>query len=419
MRVVHINTNDGDDGVGRAAFRLHIGLRKLGVESYMFVQRSSSGDAYVIRYEYPRTLNSHLVRRLMQWRIQLDAAPYRMSRPQGYERFSDDRGIHRREVLQQIPQGDVYHLHSIADFIDYKTFFRGVPKEIPIVWTLHDMEPFTGGCHYDFGCGRFTSGCGACPQLGSSSSHDLSRQVWRRKEEVFSQIPAHRLHIVALNRWMAEQVANSPLLGHFPLQIIPNGVNTDDFAPRPKIFARKVLGIPPEKRVLLYVSGSMKTRRKGFHLLAQALSTIQSHNHLFLLSLGGGFPNLKVPIPHQHIHSLHNDRLLSLVYSAADIFVLPSMQDNLPNTVLEAMACGIPVVAFDVGGVSSAIIPGKTGLLVPPANVTAFGASLVQLLEDNPLREKMSACCRNTVLKDFAINVRASQYLSLYEQVGG
>ncbi len=416
MRIVHINTNDGDDGVGRAAYRLHLALRAAGVDSSMFVQRQTSAQAHVTRYRHPRTWRARLRQRLRSQTIKRSLAAYQETRPEGYERFSDDRTIYQKEVLTQMPQAQLIHLHSIADFIDYSSFFRGIANETnPIVWTLHDMEPFTGGCHYDFGCGRFTSGCGACPQLGSDNPKDLSHQVWERKERIFSQIPAHRLHIVALNQWMADEVAKSPLLNRFSRHIIPNGVNLEDFAPRPRNFARNTLGIPQEARVLLYVASSMKTRRKGFHILAQAVKSVERREDLFLLSLGSGQPNLEVHIPHLHIGSVYNDRLLSLIYSAADVFVLPSLQDNLPNTVLEAMACGTPVLASNVGGIPDVIQHGHSGILVPPADALELGQAIAQFLSDSKLVEKISSNSRKRIAEHFSQDLQAKKTLEMYQ----
>ena len=416
MKIIHINTNDIAGGAGRAAYRLHSGLRLLGYESCMFVSRRGSNDQAVTAFKPPRDLLARLRRRLRKQRIKRDFAQYRAPRPDSYERFSDDRTAHGTELMDQLPRGDVINLHSIADFIDYQTFFAQVPQHTPIVWTLHDMYPFTGGCHYDHGCGKYTDSCGACPQLGSSEPMDLSYRIWRRKRESFEQIEPSRLQIVALNRWMATEVKRSTLLSKFPVTVIPNSLDIDDFAPRDRSFARAVLGVPQDAGVVLFVAGTVTHRRKGLNLLVDALGMLKDMSNLFLISLGHGNPSIDVEIPHIHLGLTENDRLLSLVYSAADVYVIPSLQDNLPNTILESLACGTPVVGFNVGGIPDVVRSGVTGLLAPAEDIAAMSNAIGQLLKDEAGRLEMAANCRRIAAEEYALRVQASDYVKLYER---
>lgn len=415
MKVVHINTNDGDDGVGRAAYRLHRGLQSLGVDSRMFVQRRFHPEGEVIGYRLPRTWRHRWLRRLRRWSMQRNASRYRLSRPQGYERFSDVHSLYQADFFSQLPNAQIYHLHSIAGFVDYPTFFGKLSNHSTIFWTLHDMEPFTGGCHYDFSCGRFAFGCGACPQLGSHKIKDLSHQFWLKKRDIYSQLPTQRLHLVALNGWMAEQALKSPIFNRFPVHIIPNGVEVDIFTPRPKKLARQVLGVPLEAHVLLYVAASMKTRRKGFHLLVEAMHMLQANRDYFLLSLGSGHPEIELRMPHLHLGSVSNDRLLSLIYSAADVLILPSLQDNQPNTILEAMSCGTPVIAFNVGGVSEVIQHGKNGILVSPISASGLCDAITRLLSDANMMRKISTNSRKCIVDDFNHVNSAKKLLEVYQ----
>ena len=152
-----------------------------------------------------------------------DFARYHATRPTGLEPFSDDRSVHAFDLVKQLPPCDVIYLHWVAGFVDYHAFFSALPPRTPVVWLLHDMNVMTGGCHYDDDCGRYVNGCGACPQLGSADPEDLSRQVWKRKQEVFGTVEANRLHLVAPSRWMRELAKASPLLSRFPVTLIPNG----------------------------------------------------------------------------------------------------------------------------------------------------------------------------------------------------
>ena len=178
------------------------------------------------------------------------------------------------------------NLHWIARFVDYKAFFSTVPKRIPVVWRIADMNPITGGCHYDEGCGKYLDGCGACPQLGSDDPEDLSRQVWKRKQRIFGGVDPHRLHFVALNRWMATNLAQHPFLNRFPVTIIPNGLDTDVFAPRDRKIAREILGLPQEATIILFVASNVQIRYKGFLPLTEALSGLKGPDNLLLMSVG-------------------------------------------------------------------------------------------------------------------------------------
>jgi len=314
----------------------------------------------------------------------------------------------------------VINLHWVSGLVDYRRFFAAVPEDVPVVWTLRDMNTFTGGCHYDAGCDRFVERCGACPQLGSSDDEDLSRRVWERKETLFSSLTPERLHIVTPSRWMAGEVARSSLLGdRFAVSAIPNGVNTDEFAPRDRAAARSVLGIPEESEVVLFVAYSVAPRRKGFPLLMDALRQLSNRPNLLAVSVGAGSPAADIPFPTLHLGKISQNRLLSLVYSAADVYVIPSLQDNLPSTVLESMACGTPVVGFDVGGVPEMVRPGVTGTLAPVGDVDFLAASISSLLSDPAERKAMAERCRSVVMDEYGMDSYVRGYEALYHRLVG
>jgi len=417
LKVLHVNTYDIVGGAARAAYRLHKGLCRLEQESYMLVAERRSEDSSVSNFKPPTDLPSRLRRRFRSKLIDRCFARYRASRPTGYELFSDDRSQYGIDLLKQLPQCDAVNLHWIAGYVDYQSFFAKVPERTPVVWTLHDMNPFTGGCHYDHGCSRYKDKCGACPQLGSNDRNDLSNQIWKRKYKTFKRIPPNKLHIVALNQWMADEVKKSSLLRRFPISIIPNGLDTEVFTPRDSNVARDALEIPREAKVILFIAGSLNNRRKGFDMVLQALAGMSDLPSLFLLTLGSGKPSVEFPIPNLHLGHIANERLLSLVYSAADLFVIPSLQDNLPNTVLESLSCGTPVVGFDVGGIPEMVRSSVTGMLAPPQDVKALQTTIIQLLKDDNRRREMAANCRRIAVEEYSLEVQAQRYVELYEQI--
>jgi glycosyltransferase involved in cell wall biosynthesis len=178
-----------------------------------------------------------------------------------------------------------------------------------------------------------------------------------------------------------------------------------------------MLDIPQEARVLLFVADSVANRRKGMSLLVETLEDLQHREKLFLLSVGGSAASIDTAFSYLHLGKLSNDRLLAMAYSAADIFVIPSLQDNLPNTVLEAMACGVPVVGFATGGIPDMVRPGITGLLVPTGNVALLRSAIEQLLDDPETRAAMGRNARRIAVAEYALEVQARRYVSLYHQI--
>jgi len=384
----------------------------------MFVSQARSNDATVTTFEPATDFFGRIRRRFRREQIKRDFSRYLRSRPRGYEAFSDDRTLHGARLVAQIPPCDIINLHWVVAFLDYDAFFTHVPQSTPVVWTLHDMNAMTGGCHYDLGCGRYTTQCGSCPQLGSSDDQDLAFQVWQRKRTIFSHVAPRSLSIVTPSSWLAEEVKRSALLSKFCVDVIPNGIDVTEFAPRDRVAARDVLGIPQESKVVLFLADVLDNRRKGFDLLMQALPGCAKRvGDLLLMSVGRNAPPHNSSIPWLHLGFVADDRLLSLMYSAADLFVISSLQDNLPNTVLEALACGIPVVGFDVGGISDMVRPGITGLLALPFDVDSLRSAIVELLEDGARRREMATNCRRIAVEEYSLELQAKRYSELYKSL--
>jgi glycosyltransferase involved in cell wall biosynthesis len=387
----------------------------------MVVASRATDDPGVIAVERSMDLISRIWRGVRQYRIAQDFRPYRDSRPPGYELFSDDRTEYTATLLDQIPTCDVINLHWVSGFVDHGYFFDRVPRKRPVVWTLHDMNPLTGGCHYDLGCGQYLQGCKACPQLGSVRPRDLSSAIWTRKNKIYSRVDRSRLHIVAPSRWLANEVEGSPLLSAFPVTVIPNGLDVDDvFVPRDQAPIRDLLGIPRTARVVLFVAETTDSRRKGFRFLLDALGrTAQEVAHLFLLSVGNTTPRVDLPIPWLHLGSVDNDRFLSMAYSASDLFAICSLQDNLPNTVLEAMACALPVVGVAVGGIPDMVRADINGFTVPPEQPDALAKAICRTLNDEPLRKRLAATGRRIAVAEYSVSLQARRYAALYHELLG
>ena len=417
IRATQISTLD-IGGAGIAAGRLHRGLLLAGCDSRMLVLKSAVEDPTVETFAPPVDLFSRVQRRLWRRRIRRDFAPYSVCLPAHYELFSDDRSEYRWTLVPAVNSSEIVNLHWVPRLVDYTCFFRALPATTRVVWTMHDMNPFTGGCHYDRHCGRFSRSCGACPVLGSASENDLSRIVWKRKHRALVHLDPARLHLVAPSDWLAGEARKSSLLNRFPISTIPYGLDTETFAPQPVVEARRALGITTDSPAILFVSAKLTNPRKGFEYLLECLPQIvQSIPDVQFVSVGKGQPpDVPNGLRHTHLGEIHDEHRLAAAYSAADVFVSPSLQDNLPNTLLESIACGTPVVCFAAGGMREIVTPG-TGITVPEADSRRLTGAILELLQDPHRMTTMRRTCRDTAVARYRSALQTSRYLSLYESL--
>ena len=411
MRVVHLCTIETG-----AATRLHQGLRKLGFDSTMFVAERRTADPSVKVFVPGTDVAARVQRRWARMRIARDMTRYRRSRPAPPPPFFDDRSPYGAECLAQLPPFDILHVHTMLHLVDFRALFAAVPQQRPVIRTLHDMTFFTGGCHYAWGCDKYVHRCGECPQLGSKSDRDLSRRIWERKREALRRVPDGRFHVVSSSEWLAGVARRSSLLEGVPISIIPYALDTDVFRPRDRAFARDLLGVPAESTVVLFVAEPITRPEKGFALCVEALQGLDEPG-MFFLSVGSGRPPVDVRIPHLHAGHVSDARMLSLYYNAADVFVMPSLQEAFGQTALEATACGTPVVAFATGGIPDIVRRDVTGSLVPVNDVAGMRLAIQSLLKDRSLRGTMAANCRRIAVEEFALDVQARRYIELYERI--
>jgi glycosyltransferase involved in cell wall biosynthesis len=380
----------------------------------MFVRDKSAEDASVTEFVKGRGSSSSLMARVRRFRVRRENKALRKRFAGTSILLTQDRAVYPWEPWLQCPPCDVINLHWVADFVDYEGFFGWASASLPIVWTFHDMNAFTGGCHYDGGCGRFAGECGDCPQLASKNQDDLTHRIWARKKAALSRLDSKRMHVVTPSNWMGAQSRASSLFSRFTHSVIPYGLDTTVFRPLNKRAMREALGVPMEAAVVLFVGQWIDDPRKGFRLLAEALKEMEINRDLFVISLGSGQPMDLGSVPCLHLGPVRNDPLLCCAYNAADVFVAPSLEDNLPNTVLESIACGTPVVAFRAGGMPDAVRPGETGLLASLGSTPDLREAIATLLRDSAKRLEMSARCRVVAENEYALGVQARRYLDLY-----
>ncbi len=383
ITVLTLNSEDAVGGAARAAYRMHTALQGVGVDSKMLVGIKWSNDPSVVRMwnKYGRLRLAAIGR--------LDLLPFGYSWDYGRE-FSVgwlEHGATRK--LRQWPSS-IVHVHWIGrGFLPIRALGR---LNRPVVFTLHDTWAFTGGCHYPQDCTRYRDSCGSCPYLSSTGKRDLSRWVLKTKKKAWKVTD---LTVVAPSKWIAKCAESSSLLRHARIVVIPNCLDTRVFKPLNKVFAREVFNFG-DKQIILAGGWSIeKDARKGFDLLQTAMKHLASRGladraTLVVFGAPQSGDNDYSAFQMRQVGHLHDDESLATCYSAADIFVAPSRQDNLPNTVMEAMACGTPCVAFDIGGMADMIEHKKNGYLARPFDVHDLAYGISWVLEDEERRRALA-----------------------------
>ena len=411
MEPLLICRSDIEYGADRAAYRLHRGLQEIGVDSKMLVQNKLSGDHNAIGIE------GNLTRKLVNFRETFDAWPvkfYRDRQGMFWPGWFPDR---IKSKVSQI-EPDVINLHWICrGYLQIETLAK---FDKPLVWTFHDMWGFTGGCNYSEDCDRYTASCGNCPLLGSNMDCDLSRWVWQRKAKAWKNL---NLAIVTPSKWMAERARASSLFKEARVEVIPNGLDTQRYQPFDRSTARKLLKLPQDKQLVLFGAISATSdRRKGFHLLQPALQSLSQsgwHERIELVVFGSSQPSNppNLGFESHYLGKLGDDISLNLVYAAADVFVAPSIQDNLPNTVMEAIACGTPCVAFKIGGMPDMIEHQQNGYLAPAFEIEELGRGIAWVLENKERHQKLCDRAREKAEQEFSQELMARRYSSLFAEL--
>jgi glycosyltransferase involved in cell wall biosynthesis len=251
--------------------------------------------------------------------------------------------------------------------------------------------------------------------LRSTQQHDLSHQVWKRKYNALANVPTEQIHLIAPSRWMAAEARRSSLLSRFHVTVVPHGLDTQEFPAYERNLAREKLDLPQNARIVLFVAQTVTNPRKGFKELYAALQGLTDVDNLLLVTLGKQGIGENLGIWTIDMGIINDNQMLSLIYSAADVFVIPSLQEVFGHTIIESMACGTPVIGFDTGGMSDLIQPGRTGALVPVSDVDALRTTLTDMLTDMPVLAAMSDNCRQTVLEHYTIEKQAHRYGELYK----
>jgi len=408
MKVLHLSTSDIDNGGARAAYRLNQGLQSIGCSSQMLVRAKFSNDRTVIAEKSILT----------KLGPPISGLPLRLYPQHKSDMFSPQwfPDVLASRVAQIKP--DIINLHWVCNgYLRIET----LPKfKRPLVWTLHDMWPFTGGCVYTQECENYKTSCGKCPQLYSDRSNDLSHWVWQRKLKAWKNL---NLTIVATSSWMADCAKSSSIFQNTRVETIPLGLDTDKYKPIEPFIARKLLNLPQDRQLILFGAiNPTSDPRKGFQLLQPALQQIaqngwQDRVELVVFGASKPEPEIELGFKTHYLGYFNDDLSLSLVYSAADVTIVPSIQEAFGQTASESLSCGTPVVAFSNSGLRDIVDHQQNGYLAQPFVIEDLAKGIMWVLEDQERHQKLQYHARAKSLNEFAAEVQARRYLSLYEDL--
>jgi glycosyltransferase involved in cell wall biosynthesis len=408
ISVLHISTADNQGGSARAAYRIHAGLRGAGHHSRMLVRTRVTSDPDVDYLDGARPLRRLFERVLRRW---IDSAGWQ------YLYYPSSSALPSHPWFQEADVVQLYNIHG--GFFSFRILPR-LSSLKPVVWRLSDMWALTGHCSYSHECQRWRTGCGTCPDLDEYPAlwRDTTASLFRAKRDAYRNC---RLSLVVTNTWMEELVRESPLLAGFPACRIPNGVDTTVFAPRAQAEARRALAWPEDLPVVLFLAHVARPgTRKGAEFVLPAAERAYARGARFRLAVMGEgadeWPDHR-EIPILRVAYSADDARLAVVYSAADLLLHPARAENFPNTVLEAMACGLPTVSFDVGGVPDAVRHRETGWLAPAGDLDALGEGIATVLDEVGLRARLARQCRAVAEREYTLGQQTSRYLDLYGEV--
>jgi glycosyltransferase involved in cell wall biosynthesis len=417
-----LSTNDIRGGAGRAAYRLHKGLNEIGLHSYMVVRRKSSSHKEIFEIDIKKKSCAQIKERLLgkfiqgqyinQNRTPLSNTIFTLPYP-GYDLSN----------LEIIRESNIINMHWVSYFLSLTTIKKLLRMGKPVVWTLHDQWAFTGGCHYCAGCNHYVDSCANCSQIADDPLH-LPQAIFKDKIKYFKD---ENLTIVTPSQWLYRCARNSRLFKNSRIELIPNSLETHHFFPVPKKEAKKKLGIPEHSMTLLFVAEMGYEKRKGLKELLDAVQICKKNKNfkqlmqkkmINILCFGEPGKNLdQVGIHVESLGYINSEEKIRDAYNAADLYILSSLEDNLPNTMLEAMACGTPVVSFPIGGMPDMIKNGKTGAVAADISPRKLSEAILRLLFNPQEREKTGKNCRKLIRQRFALQHQAENYLALFKDL--
>ncbi|HEB87031.1 MAG TPA: glycosyltransferase [Gammaproteobacteria bacterium] len=410
MKVLHVCTEAQLGGAGIAAYRLHKGLRSLNIDSMMLVNKQALREDGI---HGPSNTADKMAARLVPV---LDRIPgYFSALPA--DRTSASWMPNRLPGRINAIKPDILNLHWVNDgFMRIETLPH---LKQPIVWTLHDMWAFSGGEHYVGDNRRYKEGYTRQNKPTAETGLDINRWIWNRKRKAWANI--RNLVIATPSQWLANCARESVLFENHRVEVLPNGIDPERFHPMDHSVAREILGLPKNKKLILFGAFSATSdKRKGFHLLVETLKKLEAKanpDEYELVIVGASSLDESFHTKSHCLGRLNDEISMALVYAAADVFVAPSLEDNLPNTVLESLACGTPVVAFNIGGMPDMVSHEKNGFLARGFDTDELAAGLQWILDDEQRWKSLSQEARKTIMDSFTLECAANRYRDIYDDI--
>jgi len=416
MKVVHLNTHSYG-GAATVARRLHCALSASGIDSRFVTLYGLSSDrtsnfralkSSWLRYSMRSLSADRRLYRLGKTVQQWQQHPNLANRPAGFDLFSPLNTRLRWSDCAREAEPDVIHLHWINGFVDHADFFEQ-NNDRKFVWTLHDMNPLTGGCHHSDGCDRFVTGCRGCPQLAGTIDQGYAERVLAAKQQNLRTLRDEQLTIVAPSRWLLELSARSPVTGRFRHVYIENPGPAQAAVDRNQV--KRALGIPLDRKVVAFAAANLRNPRKGFDLVFAALRRLAERDRVQLLGIGqrgDAQPGLHL----KYVGAVADESEVTRYLCCADAVVVPSVAENAPLTVIEAHRCGVPVVAFAVGGIPE-MISAENGVVVGERNADALASALDDVL----FRREFNARTIVAAAERYAPGAVANKYKRVYEEL--
>jgi glycosyltransferase involved in cell wall biosynthesis len=430
LKILLINTDDAMGGAAIACLRLLNTLDQTeGIEASMLVQEKKRNQLNV-----KPLVHTWLEKKMAFSRFVQERLYFRLHEKNKQIRFAFSPANTGIDISTHplVQEADIIHLHWINfGFLSIASLEKLFALNKPIVWTLHDMWAFTGGCHHSGDCENYQLTCGNCVQyLRNPAKNDLSNKIWQRKSTIFNRSLRLRsgngqlrskgdITIIGCSQWLANRAKKSSLLKDFSVKAIPNPLDINLFSPQNKAEARQKLGLPINKKLILFVAAKVSVIWKGFSYFQESLELLKAQNtdsqDIELVVLGESDEETiqKLPFKAHALGRISDVQQIVSIYSAADVFVTSSIQENLPNTIMEAMACGTPAVGFEVGGIPEMIEHHISGFLAKYKSAESLAEGMKWVLfEAN--HEELSKNARKKVVENYSEKVVVEQYLEVY-----
>lgn len=409
MNVLILSTHDQQGGAAIAAYRLLEALNKNGVTANMLTLDRKSDNPNAIE------VGNRLLNRA---RFTAERGVIFIQNGFSNKNLFDISIANTGVSITNHPEfkkADIIHLHWINQgMLSIREIGKIVASGKKIVWTMHDMWSFTGICHHARECTQFETGCGLCPYLNSPSKNDISYSTYLRKLAAYS---LGNIHFVACSNWLKELAVKSRLTNGHKVSAIPNPIDTEVYSPKDKTKVRKLMNLPLHKKIILFAAAKVSDKRKGIDYLIEASKTIaqQKDNNCMFLIAGGNSDEITSQLALPAINAGYvASANMPYLYNAADLFVTPSLQENLPNTIMESMACGTPCVGFNIGGIPEMINHKQNGYVAAYKDAQDLAKGLMWVLQETT--DKLVKNARNKVVENYSEETIAKRYIDIYNK---